>query len=31
MVILALQAYSGIHSGIDNLNVLRASGCITLP
>ena len=23
MVILALQAYSGIHIGIDNLNVLR--------
>ena len=29
-VILALQAYSGIHIGIDNLNVLRGSSWSSL-
>ena len=29
-VILALQAYSGIHIGIDNMNVLRRSCCSSL-
>ena len=29
-VILALQAYSGIHIGIDNMNVLRGVACSSL-
>ena len=29
-VILALQAYSGIHIGIDNLNVLRGVAALSL-
>ena len=28
VVILALQAYSGIHIGIDNLNVLRGEAAL---